>query len=91
MFCDAAHATDLLTRRSTTGITFFLNGAPIKWYSKRQNTIHNDCFFLILSSHTLPVVILALHRLIVFVLKAQITHYDPLTPNEIQKHPSIES
>ena len=44
MFCDAAHAADLLTRRSTTGITFFLNGAPIKWYSKRHNTIESSTF-----------------------------------------------
>ena len=44
MFCDASHATDLVTRRSTTGIIFFLNGAPIKWYSKRQNTIESSTF-----------------------------------------------
>ena len=44
MFCDASHATDLVTRRSTTGILFFLNGAPIKWYSKRQNTIESSTF-----------------------------------------------
>ncbi len=44
MFCDAAHATDLITRRSTTGIIFFLNGTPINWYSKRQNTIESSTF-----------------------------------------------
>jgi hypothetical protein len=44
MFCDAAHATDLVTRRSTTGIIFFLNGTPINWYSKRQNTIESSTF-----------------------------------------------
>jgi hypothetical protein len=44
MFCDAAHATDLVTRRSTTGIIFFLNGTPIHWYSKRQNTIESSTF-----------------------------------------------
>jgi hypothetical protein len=44
MFCDAAHATDLITRRSTTGIIFFLNGTPIPWYSKRQNTIESSTF-----------------------------------------------
>jgi hypothetical protein len=38
VFCDAAHATDLVPRGSTTGIVFFLNGTPITWYSKRQNT-----------------------------------------------------
>ena len=44
MFCDAAHATCHVTRRSTTGIVFFVNGAPIKWYSKRQNTIESSAF-----------------------------------------------
>jgi hypothetical protein len=44
IFCDAAHATCLATRRSTTGILIFLNGAPIRWYSKRQNTIESSTF-----------------------------------------------
>jgi hypothetical protein len=44
MFCDAAHATDLITRRYTTWVGIFLNGAPIKWYSKRQNTIESSTF-----------------------------------------------
>jgi len=44
MFCDAAHATDLITRRSTTGIIFYVNGTPISWYSKRQNTIESSTF-----------------------------------------------
>jgi hypothetical protein len=44
LFCDAAHATDLITRRSTTGYVFFLNGTPIQWYSKRQNTIESSTF-----------------------------------------------
>jgi hypothetical protein len=44
MFCDAAHATCHATRRSTTGIMIFLNGAPIQWYSKRQNTIESSVF-----------------------------------------------
>jgi hypothetical protein len=43
-FCDAAHATCLATRRSTTGILVFLNGAPIRWYSKRQNTVESSTF-----------------------------------------------
>jgi hypothetical protein len=34
MFCDAAHATYLVTRRSKTGFIFFLNGTPINWFSK---------------------------------------------------------
>jgi hypothetical protein len=44
LFCDAAHATCHLTRRSTTGIIIFINGAPISWYSKRQNTIESSTF-----------------------------------------------
>jgi hypothetical protein len=43
-FCDAAHATDLVTRRSTTGIIFFLNGTLIMWYAKRQNMIESSTF-----------------------------------------------
>ena len=44
LFCDAAHATCLITRRSTTGIIIFLNGMPILWYSKRQNTLESSTF-----------------------------------------------
>jgi hypothetical protein len=44
LFCDAAHGTCHMTRRSTTGIVFFINGAPISWYSKRQNTIESSVF-----------------------------------------------
>ena len=44
IFCDAAHATCHTTRRSTTGIIIFINGAPISWYSKRQNTIETSTF-----------------------------------------------
>ena len=44
MFCDAAFAGDIVTRRSQTGILIFLNGAPITWYSKRQNTVEASTF-----------------------------------------------
>jgi hypothetical protein len=44
LFCDAAHGTCHMTRRSTTGIVVFINGAPISWYSKRQNTIESSVF-----------------------------------------------
>jgi len=44
MFCDASHATNLMTRRSTTGIIIFLNGTPVTRYSKRQNTIESSTF-----------------------------------------------
>jgi hypothetical protein len=44
IFCDAAHATCLAKRRSTTVILIFLNGARIPWYSKRQDTIESSTF-----------------------------------------------
>ncbi|MGH7955267.1 MAG: hypothetical protein ACREOZ_04830 [Gloeomargaritales cyanobacterium] len=44
VFCDAAHATDIVTRKSVTGILVYLNSAPIKWYSKRQNTVESSTF-----------------------------------------------
>lgn len=44
LFCDASHANDLMTRRSTTGFVFILNGTPVQWYSKRQNTIEGSTF-----------------------------------------------
>ena len=44
LFVDVAHATCLVSRRSTTGIVIFINGTPVKWYSKRQNTIESSTF-----------------------------------------------
>ena len=44
MFCDAAHAKYLITQRFTMGIVIFLNGSPIRWYSKAQNTIESSTF-----------------------------------------------
>ena len=44
MFVDSAHATCLATRRSTTGIIFFLNSSPVIWHSRRQNTIEGATF-----------------------------------------------
>ena len=44
LFCGAAHATCLVTRRSTIGIIIFLSGMPILWYSKRQNTLESSTF-----------------------------------------------
>jgi hypothetical protein len=44
VFADAAHADDLVTRRSTTGIIVFINGTPIRWYSKRQNTVEGSTY-----------------------------------------------
>ena len=44
MFVDAAHAGDLITRRSQTGIIFMLNSAPILWHSKRKATVEASTF-----------------------------------------------
>ncbi len=43
-FVDADHAGDKLTRRSRTGVIIFLNGAPVIWYSKKQNTVESSTF-----------------------------------------------
>jgi hypothetical protein len=42
MFCDAAHATCLETRR----FVIFGNGTPLPWYSRRQNSIEASKFGL---------------------------------------------
>ena len=33
-----------LSRRSTTGILIFVNGTPIRWYSKWQNTVESSTY-----------------------------------------------
>ena len=43
-YVDADHAHDLVTRRSVTGVLLFLNSTPIKWYSKRQNTVETSTY-----------------------------------------------
>ena len=43
-FVDASHASNRVTMRSHTGILIKLNGAPISWYSKRQNTVESSTF-----------------------------------------------
>jgi hypothetical protein len=43
-YVDASHACDLLTRRSVTGILLFVNKTPVKWYSKRQNTVESSTY-----------------------------------------------
>ena len=35
---------NVVTRRSQAGIAQFLNGAPIDWYSKKQNTVEGSTF-----------------------------------------------
>ena len=43
-YFDADHASDLVTRRSVTGILAFLNATPVKWYSKRQKTVESSTY-----------------------------------------------
>ena len=44
VYVDADHAHDLVTRRSVTGILLFINHTPVKWYSKRQNTVETSTY-----------------------------------------------
>jgi hypothetical protein len=44
VFVDADHAGDLITCCSRTGFIAFLNGAPIYWSSKRQNSCETSTF-----------------------------------------------
>ena len=41
---DASHASHKVTMRSRTGIFITLNGAPVVWYSNRQNTVVSSTF-----------------------------------------------
>jgi Reverse transcriptase (RNA-dependent DNA polymerase) len=43
-YVDADHAHDTVTRRSVSGILLFLNGMPVKWYSKRQKTVETSSY-----------------------------------------------
>jgi hypothetical protein len=38
-YVDSDYAGDLDTRQSTTGFVFLMNGGPISWCSKKQNTV----------------------------------------------------
>jgi hypothetical protein len=44
IFCDASHASDLVTRPYTTGFLIYLCGTPVVWYRKRQNTVESSTF-----------------------------------------------
>jgi hypothetical protein len=44
MFCDTSQASDLVTRRSTTGFLIYLCGTPVVWYSKSHNTVESSTF-----------------------------------------------
>jgi hypothetical protein len=44
VFVDADHAGDLITRRSRTGILYYLNRSPFIWYTKKQNSVETSTF-----------------------------------------------
>ena len=44
MFSDADLAGHKSTRRSHTGELISINKAPIRWYSKRQETVEESTF-----------------------------------------------
>ena len=43
-FFDSSHASCLMTRRSTTCVLLFVNGTPMRWYSKRQNCVETSTY-----------------------------------------------
>jgi hypothetical protein len=43
-FVDADPAGCRATRHSHTGVSIFVNGTPILWYLKRQNTVEASTF-----------------------------------------------
>jgi len=43
-FVDAAHAGNLVTRHSHSGVLIFVNKVLITWYSKQQNTVETSTF-----------------------------------------------
>ena len=44
VFVDSDHASNVVTRRSHSGIFLFVNNALIKSFSKRQNTVESSTF-----------------------------------------------
>jgi hypothetical protein len=44
VFVDSDHAGDKVTRRSCTGYIIYMNGAPVDWFPKKQNTIESSSF-----------------------------------------------
>ena len=44
VYMDTSHGCDLVTRRSVTGILLCINKTPVKWYSKKQNTVESSTY-----------------------------------------------
>ena len=45
-FVDAYHGSNKVTSRSHSGYVLFVNIAPVKWMSKRQQTLETSAFSL---------------------------------------------
>src|SRR5210317_2108169 len=43
-YTDSDHAHDVVTRRSVTGVLFFLNNTPVKATSQRQKTVETSTY-----------------------------------------------
>ena len=43
-FVDLDHAVNTVMQRSQTGLLFFVDRAPVTWFSKRQNTVETSTF-----------------------------------------------
>ena len=43
-FVDANHGGNLKDQKSQTGVLIFINKAPLRWYSKSQNTVEATTF-----------------------------------------------
>jgi Reverse transcriptase (RNA-dependent DNA polymerase) len=44
IFVDYDHAGDLITRRSRTGVLYYLNRSPVVWYTKKKNSVETSTF-----------------------------------------------
>ena len=43
-FVEASHGANMVIRRSHSGYVLFINRAPVKWISKRQQTVDTSAF-----------------------------------------------
>ena len=43
-FVDSSHGANKVTRRSHLGHIMFVNSAPVKWLSRRQQTVETSAF-----------------------------------------------
>jgi hypothetical protein len=44
VFVDSDHAGDFISRRSRTGILYYLIRSPVIWYTKKQNSVETSTF-----------------------------------------------